>query len=49
MHLFTSYFDTFSEEAVTENFVPIYELLDEVMDYGVPQLTDPEGATRPLT
>ncbi len=41
--LFTSYFNDFSEAAVRHNFVLIYELLDEVMDFGVPQITDPEG------
>lgn len=28
-----------TEDAVRKNFVLIYELLDEVMDYGVPQIT----------
>ena len=31
----------FSEEVVKANFVLIYELLDEVLDYGYPQLSDP--------
>lgn len=39
--LFCTYFDTFAEESVRDNFVIIYELLDEVMDHGYPQLTDP--------
>ncbi|KAJ1956341.1 clathrin associated protein complex medium subunit [Linderina pennispora] len=32
-----SYFGRFDEEAVKNNFVLIYELLDEVLDYGYPQ------------
>jgi AP-2 complex subunit mu-1 len=35
-----SYFGEFSEEKIRENFVLIYELLDECLDYGYPQLTD---------
>ncbi|PRW57884.1 AP-2 complex subunit mu [Chlorella sorokiniana] len=31
----------FSEEVVKGNFVLIYELLDEVLDHGYPQITDP--------
>lgn len=38
--IFKSYFDEFSEKKIKENFVLIYELLDEIMDYGYPQLTD---------
>ncbi|KAJ2801633.1 clathrin associated protein complex medium subunit, partial [Coemansia guatemalensis] len=32
-----SYFGRFDEEAVKNNFVLIYELLDEVLDFGYPQ------------
>lgn len=35
-----SYFGEFSEAKIRENFVLIYELLDECMDYGYPQITD---------
>ncbi|KAH3901031.1 probable AP-1 complex subunit mu-1-I [Saccharomycodes ludwigii] len=28
------------EESIRDNFVIIYELLDEMMDYGIPQITD---------
>ena len=35
-----SYFGKFDEEAVKNNFVLIYELLDEIMDFGYPQNTD---------
>lgn len=37
-----SYFGKFDEEAVKNNFVLIYELLDEVLDFGYPQNTEPE-------
>ncbi|KAI8891414.1 snare-like protein [Backusella circina FSU 941] len=32
-----SYFGKFDEEAVKNNFVLIYELLDEIIDFGYPQ------------
>ena len=32
------YFNTFNENAIRNNFVIIYELLDEIMDYGLPQV-----------
>jgi len=32
-----NYFGDFSEESIRNNFVLIYELLDEVLDYGYPQ------------
>ncbi|KAF2151347.1 clathrin adaptor, mu subunit [Myriangium duriaei CBS 260.36] len=35
-----SYFGKFDEEAVKNNFVLIYELLDEILDFGYPQNTD---------
>lgn len=36
----TSYFGRFDEESVKDNFVLIYELLDEIMDFGWPQNCD---------
>ncbi|KAA0201483.1 hypothetical protein HAZT_HAZT007223 [Hyalella azteca] len=36
-----SYFGKISEENVKNNFVLIYELLDEILDFGYPQNTDP--------
>lgn len=36
-----SYFGKLNEENVKNNFVLIYELLDEVLDFGYPQNTDP--------
>lgn len=35
-----SYFGKFDEEAVKNNFCLLYELLDEVLDFGYPQNTD---------
>lgn len=37
-----SYFKTkdLNRDLITDNFNLIYELLDEIMDYGIPQLTD---------
>lgn len=34
------YFKRLEEESIRDNFVIIYELLDEVMDFGIPQMTD---------
>lgn len=38
--VFTEYFKELEEESVRDNFVIIYELLDEMMDYGYPQITE---------
>ncbi|KAK3062035.1 hypothetical protein LTS18_004952, partial [Coniosporium uncinatum] len=35
-----AYFGKFDEEAVKNNFVLVYELLDEVLDFGYPQNTE---------
>jgi len=35
-----SYFGKINEENIKNNFVLIYELLDEVLDFGYPQKTD---------
>ncbi len=37
-----AYFGDFDENAIRKHFVLIYELLDEVMDYGMPQILDPD-------
>ncbi|KAL9090125.1 MAG: hypothetical protein Q9165_005405 [Trypethelium subeluteriae] len=37
-----AYFGKFDEEAVKNNFVLIYELLDEILDFGYPQNTETE-------
>ncbi|PAA94115.1 hypothetical protein BOX15_Mlig016433g1, partial [Macrostomum lignano] len=38
--IFIEYFKDLEEESIRDNFVIIYELLDEVMDFGFPQTTD---------
>lgn len=38
--IFKDYFKDLEEESVRDNFVIIYELLDEVCDFGYPQTTD---------
>lgn len=36
----TEYFKKLNEESIRDNFVVMYELLDEMMDFGYPQTTD---------
>lgn len=38
-----SYFGKFDEEAVKSNFVLIYELLDEILDFGYPQNSETDA------
>ncbi|KAJ3069561.1 hypothetical protein HDU98_007381 [Podochytrium sp. JEL0797] len=38
-----SYFGKLDEQAVKANFTLIYELLDEICDFGFPQITEPEA------
>ena len=38
--MFTEYFKELEEESIRDNFVIIYELLDEMMDFGYPQTTE---------
>lgn len=38
--VFQFYFKKVAEESIRDNFVVVYELLDEVMDYGYPQFTE---------
>ncbi len=38
--MFSEYFNELEEESIRDNFVIIYELLDEFMDFGYPQTTD---------
>ncbi|KAL3868255.1 hypothetical protein ACJMK2_041086 [Sinanodonta woodiana] len=40
VQIFMEYFKELEEESIRDNFVLIYELLDEVMDFGFPQTTD---------
>lgn len=39
--VFTRYFRNVREESIRDNFVIIYELLDEMMDFGYPQVSEP--------
>jgi AP-1 complex subunit mu len=38
--VFTEYFRELEEESLRDNFVIVYELLDEMMDFGHPQTTE---------
>ena len=38
--VFQEYFRELEEESIRDNFVLIYELLDELMDFGYPQTTE---------
>ncbi|KAL7751793.1 AP-1 adaptor complex mu subunit Apm1 [Sorochytrium milnesiophthora] len=40
--VFAEYFKEVEEESIRDNFVIIYELLDEMMDFGYPQTTEPK-------
>jgi len=40
IEVFVEYFKELEEESIRDNFVLIYELLDEMMDFGLPQVTE---------
>lgn len=40
VQVFTEYFKDVHEESIRNNFVVIYELLDEMMDFGLPQISE---------
>jgi len=40
IEVFKEYFKEIEEESIRDNFVVIYELMDEMMDFGYPQTTD---------
>ncbi|XP_078488157.1 AP-1 complex subunit mu-1 [Ciona intestinalis] len=40
--IFAHYFKELEEESIKDNFVIVYELFDEVMDFGYPQFSDPK-------
>lgn len=40
VQVFKEYFKELAEESIRDNFVIIYELLDEMMDFGYPQTTE---------
>lgn len=37
VQVFKDYFGELEEESIRDNFVVVYELLDETMDFGYPQ------------
>lgn len=41
--MFKDYCGTLSEEAIRKNFILLYEILDEMLDYGYPQVTQTEN------
>jgi len=42
INVFKHYFEEVEEESIKDNFVVVYELLDEMMDFGYPQSTEPK-------
>jgi len=42
VQVFNEYFKELEEESIRDNFVIIYELMDEMMDFGYPQITEPK-------
>ena len=40
VEILIEYFNQLEEESIRDNFVLIYELLDEIIDHGYPQTTD---------
>ena len=40
IQVLVEYFKELEEESIRDNFVIIYELLDEMMDFGYPQTTE---------
>jgi len=40
IYVFKDYFGELDEESIRDNFVVIYELMDETMDFGYPQSLD---------
>ena len=38
--VYTEYFKTLAEESIRDHFVLTYELLDDMMDFGFPQITE---------
>eukprot|EP01059_Diplonema_ambulator_P001305 TRINITY_DN11066_c0_g1_i1.p1 TRINITY_DN11066_c0_g1~~TRINITY_DN11066_c0_g1_i1.p1 ORF type:complete len:443 (+),score=175.23 TRINITY_DN11066_c0_g1_i1:42-1331(+) len=43
------YTENVTEESIRDNFVVIYELLDEMMDFGYPQFTEPKVLRQYIT
>ncbi len=40
VQILTAYFEELEEESIRDNFVIIYELFDELLDFGYPQTTE---------
>ncbi|XP_039570855.1 AP-1 complex subunit mu-2-like [Passer montanus] len=49
VEVFCEYFKELEEESIRDNFVIVYELLDELMDFGFPQTTDSKILQEGLT
>ena len=50
VEIFKAYFGgEFDENSIRKNFVLIYELLDEIMDFGFPQILEPEVLKQYIT
>ena len=43
MKVFRDYCGVLNEESIRKNFVLIYEIIDEIIDYGHPQLMTTEN------
>lgn len=42
LQLLLDYFKELEEESIRDNFIVVYELLDELVDFGYPQVTEPK-------
>ncbi|GMM56244.1 Apm1 protein [Maudiozyma humilis] len=49
MDILAEYLKTVEEESIRDNFVIVYELLDEMMDFGIPQVTDAKMLKKYIT
>ena len=44
-NIFVEYFSKATESSLKQNFATIYQLLDEILDYGYPYITEPNALT----
>ncbi|SMN19990.1 similar to Saccharomyces cerevisiae YPL259C APM1 Mu1-like medium subunit of the clathrin-associated protein complex (AP-1) [Maudiozyma saulgeensis] len=49
MDILGDYLKTVEEESIRDNFVIVYELLDEMMDFGIPQITETKMLKKYIT
>mmetsp|Transcript_4890 Transcript_4890/g.11898 ORF Transcript_4890/g.11898 Transcript_4890/m.11898 type:complete len:416 (-) Transcript_4890:418-1665(-) len=49
IQVFTEYFKKACDESIRDNFVVVYELLDEMADFGYPQISDSQVLKRYIT